>query len=412
MEENIQVSVCCITYNQKDYIRKAIDSFLMQKTNFNYEIIIHDDASTDGTIEILKEYQLKYPDTIKLILEKENQWTQNGVDIMREILFPQARGKYIAFCEGDDFWIYDRKLQEQYDLMEEHEEISACYHNAIVYEQDSGHIQLNVTNHLSGYISDENTLCTVRGWYPTASLFMRTEYIKEQPVFTIATGDEVWRDYLACRGKLYFINKVWSVYRWFSSGGWNTIYYNDKVFAQKYFQNLILYLKEFNEYSQGRFEKYMKKKLFLGVDKYRNAHYKKENSVIELRQCIEDLKNATDHLIDLVLDEYYAINVIECKNYYRFIIEEQLKDKTELYLYGAGTEAVKALIELDKKGITPKGFIVSNRKDLLSQLLGIPIYEEEKFDFNRETQVWPCLVNGRKEVLDILHNKKCDQLVI
>lgn len=412
MEEDIQVSVCCITYNQKDYIRKAVDGFLMQKTNFNYEVIIYDDASTDGTVNILKEYQSKYPKIIRLILEDENQVTQNGIDVTREFLFPQARGKYIAFCEGDDFWIYDGKLQEQFDLMEEHEEIAACYHNAILYEQDSGHIQLNVTKHLSGYISDENTICTVRGWYPTASLFMRTEYIKEQPVFTIATGDEVWRDYLACRGKLYFINKVWSVYRWFSNGGWNTKYYNDKAFAQRYFQNLVVYLKEFNQYSQGRFEKYMKKKLFLGVDKYRNAHYEKEKSVIELRQCVEDLKNATDHAIDFVLDEYYTMNVIKCRDYYQFIIEEQLNDKAELYLYGAGTEAVNALIELDKKGITPKGFIVSSKKGLPSRLLGIPICESGEFDFDRNVLIWPCLINGREEVLKILHGKKGNQLII
>lgn len=412
MKDDVQVSVCCATYNQREYVGKTLDGFLMQKTNFNYEIIIHDDASIDGTIDILKEYQLKYPKVIRLLLEDENQVTQKGIDVISEFLFPQARGKYIAFCEGDDFWIYDGKLQEQYDLMEEHEEISACYHNAIIYEQDSDSVQLNVTKHPSGYISDENTICTIRGWYPTASLFMRTEYIKEQPVFTMATGDECWRDYLACRGKLYFINKVWSVYRWLSNGGWNTRYHHDKEFAQKYFQNLVLYLKEFNEYSRKRFEKYMKKKLFLGVDKYRNAHYEKENSVDELRQCIEDLKRATDHAIDFVLDEYYAMNVIECRDYYSFMIEEKLKDKVGLYLYGAGTEAMKALMELDKRGMVPSGLIVSDKKNLPLRLFGIPIYEAEEFEFNPNALIWPCLINGREKVLKKLCDKKCAQLLI
>ena len=98
----IAVSVVCITYNQAEYIRDAINSFLMQKTDFNYEIIIHDDASTDQTIEILKYYERTYSDIIRVIYEEENQYSK-GVNIS-DTLFKLAKGKYIAFCEGDDFW--------------------------------------------------------------------------------------------------------------------------------------------------------------------------------------------------------------------------------------------------------------------------------------------------------------------
>ncbi len=412
MEDDVQVSICCLTYNHEEYIRKALDGFLMQKTSFHYEIIIHDDASTDGTIDILKEYQSKYPETIKLLLEDENQWTQYGLDVVRKFLYPQVRGKYIALCEGDDFWIYDGKLQEQYDLMESHIEISACYHNAIIWEQNEDNIRLNVMNHPSGYINDEDVICTTRGWYPTASLFTRTEYIKEQPVFPISTGDEEWRNYLACRGKLYFINRAWSVYRSFSSGGWNTRYYSDKALAQGHFRDTVLYFREFNQYSHGKFEKYIKRRLFQGIAKYRNAHYGIKSSVSELKECIDGLKNVTEHMIDFALDEYYAVNVIECWDYYQTTIEKQLREVNELYIYGAGIEAVKALIELDKRHIVPKGFIVSNRNGIPLQLLGIPVWEVEKFEFSENVQIWPCLINGREDVLKILNNQKCSQIVI
>lgn len=412
MKDNIQVSVCCATYNHRNYIRKALDGFLMQKTNFNYEIIIHDDASTDGTVDILKEYQMRNPEKIKLLLEDENQWMQKGIDITREILFPQAKGVYIAYCEGDDFWLYDGKLQEQYDLMEKHTEIAACYHNAIMWTQDDDIIRLNVVNQPSGYISDEDIICTTKGWYPTASLFVRTEYIKEQPVFQISTGDEIWRNYLACRGKLYFINRAWSVYRSLSNGSWNARHYTDKVFALKYFKDTILYFQEFCQYSQGRFDQYIKQRVFQGVVKYRNAHYGMKCSVSELRLCIYDLKNVMGHEIDFVLDEYYAINVIQCRDYYQATIEEQIKENDEIYLYGAGAEAMKALVELDKKGITPKGFIVTNKKKLPVRLLGIPIYEVEKFVFTEKERIWPCLINGRENVLKTLHEKECNQIII
>lgn len=412
MEDNIQVSICCLTYNHKDYIRQAIDGFLMQKTNFSYEIIIHDDASTDGTADILKEYQSRYPERIRLILQDENQWTKNGVAPTRNFIFPQVRGKYIAFCEGDDFWIYDGKLQEQYDLMESHAEISACYHNAIIWAQNEDDIRLNVMNHPSGYISDEDVICVTRGWYPTASLFVRTEYIKELPVFQITTGDEGWRNYLACRGKLYFINRAWSVYREFVNGGWNTKYYKDKELALNHFKNTILYFKEFNQYSQGRFEKYIKLRVLQGINKYRDAHCGMNCSAGELRVCICELKNAAEHEIDFILDEYYSINVIMCRDYYQLTIEEQIKKSDELYIYGAGREAVTALIELDKNNISPKGFIISDNRNFPSKLLGIPVYGVEDFVFNEDKRIWPCLVIGRKEVLEILKNKGCQQIVI
>jgi len=97
------VSICCLTYNHAPYIRDAIEGFLMQKTNFPVEILIHDDASTDGTADIIREYETRYPDIIKPIYQTENQYSK-GVKISWEYQFSRARGKYIALCEGDDYW--------------------------------------------------------------------------------------------------------------------------------------------------------------------------------------------------------------------------------------------------------------------------------------------------------------------
>jgi len=95
-------SISCITFNHVKYIRDALNGFLMQKTNFPIEILIHDDASTDGTEEIIREYEGKYPEIIKPLYEKENQWGKGrrGSAIFN---FPRTKGKYIAMCEGDDY---------------------------------------------------------------------------------------------------------------------------------------------------------------------------------------------------------------------------------------------------------------------------------------------------------------------
>ena len=112
------VSISCITYNHAPYIRQCLDGFLMQQTNFAYEVLIHDDCSTDGTTEIIKEYETRYPDIVKPMYEVENQYQQGKPSGSAVWNFPRARGKYMALCEGDDFWIDPLKLQKEVDVLE------------------------------------------------------------------------------------------------------------------------------------------------------------------------------------------------------------------------------------------------------------------------------------------------------
>ncbi len=119
------VSICCITYNHAPFIRQALDGFLMQKC-VDFEILIHDDCSTDGTTEIIREYAEKYPDIIKPLYETENQYSKGvWVDGFN---YRRAKGKYIAYCEGDDYWTDPLKLQKQVDFMESYPDYSVCFH--------------------------------------------------------------------------------------------------------------------------------------------------------------------------------------------------------------------------------------------------------------------------------------------
>lgn len=120
------ISICCITYNHVKYIKQAIESFLMQKTSFKYEIIIHDDASTDGTTEIVEEYKIKYPELINTIIQTENQYSK-GVSISANYVWTKAKGKYIALCEGDDFWTDPNKLQKQVDILEKDDSVELVH---------------------------------------------------------------------------------------------------------------------------------------------------------------------------------------------------------------------------------------------------------------------------------------------
>ncbi len=119
------VSIICLAYNHEKYIREALDGFVMQKTDFPFEIVMHDDASTDDTAAIIREYEARFPGLFKPIYQTENQYTQEKGRVTK-IVFNAAKGKYIALCEGDDYWTDPLKLQKQVDFMEKHSHISLC----------------------------------------------------------------------------------------------------------------------------------------------------------------------------------------------------------------------------------------------------------------------------------------------
>lgn len=125
-QQPLMVTIRCIAYNQEAYIRDCLEGFVMQKTNFRFEAIVHDDASTDGTAAIIKEYAEKYPDIIKPILETENQYSKHDGSLVR-IMDEHTHGKYVAFCEGDDYWIDPLKLQKQVDLLESNPDVGMVY---------------------------------------------------------------------------------------------------------------------------------------------------------------------------------------------------------------------------------------------------------------------------------------------
>jgi glycosyltransferase involved in cell wall biosynthesis len=121
------VSICCMTFNHEKYLQQCLDGFVMQKTTFPFEILVHDDASTDKTAEIVKEYEVKYPHLFRCVYQKENQFAKQNT--LFNILLPMASGKYIALCEGDDYWTDQFKLQKQIDFLENHHEFSMSCHN-------------------------------------------------------------------------------------------------------------------------------------------------------------------------------------------------------------------------------------------------------------------------------------------
>ena len=205
----LMVTIQCLTYNHEPYIRQCLDGFVMQKTNFRFEAIVHDDASTDGTADIIREYAEKYPDIIKPIIETENQYSKHDGSLDR-IMDEHTHGKYVAFCEGDDYWIDPLKLQKQVDFLESNLDYGLVYTNACKNIDGITNINETLSTGHCDFISllKDNDITTLTVLYRNG---IKKGYSKEVPLEMMPMGDyQLWL-YIATKTKVAYIDEITSV---------------------------------------------------------------------------------------------------------------------------------------------------------------------------------------------------------
>lgn len=215
----IAVSVICNAYNHGKYIRDAMEGFVMQKTNFKFEVLVHDDASTDNTADIIREYEAKYPEIIKPIYQTENQYSK-GVKPGITYQYPRAKGKYIAFCEGDDFWTDPLKLQKQYDALEAHPEIDICAHCARA-EKNGRLVSYFAPASTDTIIKPEDVIYGEGNFVATNTLMFKPCIVMEPMNFR----KQLMLDYTmqiqgSLKGGMLYLSDCMSVYRFMADGSW------------------------------------------------------------------------------------------------------------------------------------------------------------------------------------------------
>ena len=212
------VSILCLAYNHEPYIEDALEGFLIQRTDFPFEILIHDDASTDRTADIIREYEANYPNLIKPIYQRENQYSQ-GIRVTLTYQYPRALGKYIAMCEGDDYWTNPLKLQKQTDFLEKNSDFAICFHNMqIIYENEP---RLNrISNKNQNEITTINTLACGNYIYTASCVFRNNFIILPDWFYQCPVGDYPLHLLNAQYGKIKFVNEVMGVYRIHQEGTW------------------------------------------------------------------------------------------------------------------------------------------------------------------------------------------------
>ncbi|XMO86964.1 glycosyltransferase [Algibacter sp. AS12] len=212
------LSICCTSYNHENYIKETLDGFLMQKTNFPIEILIHDDASTDRSAEIIKEYAQK-DGRIITILQTENQYSKK-IKPWPNFLFPMAKGKYLALCEGDDYWIDPLKLQKQVDFLETHSDFNICFNASKIYIQDTNTFK---EDPFRGKFPEILTIKDLarKNYIRTNTVVMRNNFTLPEWFNQLPFGD--WPMYLIMikDNKVKYIDDVMGVYRIHSEGVWS-----------------------------------------------------------------------------------------------------------------------------------------------------------------------------------------------
>lgn len=211
-QSDIIVSVICNTYNHESYIRQCLDGFIMQETTFAFEVLIHDDASIDKTADIIREYEAKYPDIIKPIYQTENQYSKK-IGIMKSFQYPRVKGKYIALCEGDDYWIDPLKLQKQVDFLEANHAYGLVYSKAKVFVQNTKKFEGSFGEHVKCF----EDLVIKNKHIPTqTALIDKDVYDAYQNLVkgnNWSMGDYPLWLYASIYSKIYFFDEELAVYR-------------------------------------------------------------------------------------------------------------------------------------------------------------------------------------------------------
>lgn len=315
------VSIRCITYNQERYIAQALDGFLMQETNFPFEIIVHDDASSDRTSQIIKEYEKNYPKIIKPIYETENQYSKKDNTLDR-IILPFLKGKYTAYCEGDDYWTNKEKLQKQIDFLENNPEYGFCCTDVDIYYEDIDKYDYAVLKNKKTIINLDNAIES-RGYMLNLTWVMKTDLYNKLVIssgtkFYIDTALKLFYDLnLNAKGKVFDI--VTGVYRR-NSGGLSAFSKEDEIkqytFYKSFFSLIKEYIPKFKNVEET--EKYF----YFSLLPYVLSPAIKNNDL----EIINDYVNYVSKTKGLFLCQLYN-NIFEKENEIKTSISYRLGDK-------------------------------------------------------------------------------------
>lgn len=260
---DVKVSVICLAYNHEKYIGECLDSIVNQMTTFKFEVVINDDASTDNTANIIREYEERYPEKIKALYQKDNQYSK-GVAIIEEKMLEHANGKYVAFCECDDKWTDLHKLQRQYEYMEHHPECSMCVHNTVIHNLNETQKDVNFNSWNKEHVLTQKEV--FMDWkVHTSAYFVRKEDAYRPLEFRkYWFGDYVRLTLAYTEGNVVSLPYIMSQYNYgVSTGALHAVDYSKLQERRTHVLLRNEYLEKLNKYTKKKFNKIIDKRIRL-----------------------------------------------------------------------------------------------------------------------------------------------------
>lgn len=375
-DDDCAVTICCITYKHEDYIRTALDSFLMQKTNFKFKIFVGEDCGPDGTADIVREYAEKYPDIIVPFLREENMGAPaNLIDLCNH-----ADSPYIAFCEGDDYWIDEYKLQKQYDYMQKHEELRMCFTRTKIEAPEDWYLRSYYKTNKNGEMIMPETFpgfkmpkrdltaqdCVSVIPMHTSSQFYRWNYDIEYPEWFFGGLEGAFPILMMQLGKGRggFIPDITSVYRRSEVGGLMHENWTDHFLKTRmdYFRFLMgvrdYFIKNYDSYCKVALENRVRAE---GYNLLSNALKIEDDEAIQqfAIKYPEAFHISLNAYLSFYRDSRALINAFSWRGYKAILSKRYYRYPLKIYSYIVlGAEKLRKIIkEVLKKGYNFLGFL-------------------------------------------------------
>lgn len=382
-DKPIMVSVWCRTYNHVNYIKDALDGLVSQQTDFIYKVIVFDDASTDGTSDIVRAYAEKYPEIIHAIIAKENIYHHPDTKkIIADIWKQHLTGKYMAFCEGDDFWIDNNKLQMQVDYMETHPECTMHMHNALWLNCRNG--AMKAGNPYKGKdewdITAEELIMQYNGYPSTASFLFKSEQINKPQFFAeVHASDYTTILYALATGSVHYSSRIMSVYRVFAAGSYAVRMQQNNGLKICFYLRMLLFFFKYDEYTNYKYHKWISKRIIC----YELAvMYGGEQNVLIAESVRQSMEQGN------IFPKESLVYIDKLENQRKQELSAELRTFVNAYkhiiIMGTGEFGVYAARMLAGHGVEFDGFAVSARKDEEIFFMEKPVYNLSEIPYHKE----------------------------
>lgn len=405
-DKPIMVSVWCRTYNHINYIKDALDGLVSQQTDFIYKVIVFDDASTDGTSDIVQAYAEKYPEIIYAIIAKENIYHHPETKkIIADIWKQHLTGKYMAFCEGDDFWIDSNKLQIQVDYMEAHPECTMYMHNSLWLNCRTGVMKAGNPYKGKGEwdVTAEELIMQYNGYPATASFLFKREQINKPQFFSeVHANDYTTILYALATGSVHYSSRIMSVYRVFAAGSYAVRMQQNAGLRICFYLRMLIFFFKYDEYTHYAYHKWISKRIAC----YELAvMYGGEMDVSVAEYVKQSMEQGN------VFPEESLSYIDKLENQRKQELPAELRAFVNAYkhivIMGAGEFGMYAARMLASHGVEFNGFAISVRNDENS-FMEKPVYTLSEIPYDKEDTgviVGICPFSGKwgwESVLDSL----------